>query len=204
MIKRLVIFCLCLVTSVKAQELVGGEFVLSDAQSASVQNAVQTLGNEVLKSNFAYAVDKMYPRWKTRQAKRLGSEQKLLEKFNAAGAQMTAAGITIDAFRAKPPTLAFRVFPKLKEGKTSIQSDKDLVYELLVIVPTVKKLTIFPPNEPKRVLSQQSFQIAIAKEGSNTWTFIDGATLKAQDLHSMFPLLPQDLKLPEKHYQEIK
>ncbi|MEO1858021.1 MAG: hypothetical protein ABGY95_11760 [Rubritalea sp.] len=204
MIKRIFLVCLSLVVSVHAQQLVGGEFTLNEASSQSVQQSVQKMGNEVLKSNFRYAVDKMYPRWKMRQAKRLGSEVKLLEAFNNAGVQMQEAGITIDLFVAQPALKAYKVHPKMKVGRREIRSSEDVTYELLVFVPTKMKMSFLIENQPKRSFLRESFQIAIAKEGSNDWTFLDGATISVQDLRSLFPLLPHNLVLPTKSDTEVK
>ena len=204
MIKRFLLFCFSLVASVHAQQLVGGEFALNDASRQSVQESVQKMGNEVLKSNFRFAVDKMYPRWKIRQAKRLGSEVKLLEAFNNAGAQMQEAGVTLNSFVADPPLKAYRVHPKMKAGRSEIRSSEDVTYELLVFVPTKMKMTFLLKNQPKLSFLRESFQIAIAKEGTNEWTFLDGATISVKDLRSLFPLLPHNLELPKKVDTEIK
>ncbi len=204
MIKRFLLVCISLVASVHAQHLVGGEFTLNEASRQSVQEAVQKMGNEVLKSNFSFAVDKMYPRWKIRQAKRLGSEVKLLAAFNNAGVQMQEAGITLDSFVANPALKSYKVHPKMKAGRSGIRSAEDVTYELLVFVPTKMKMTFLLENQPKRSFLRESFQIAITKEGSNQWTFLDGATITVKDLRSLFPLLPHNLKLPKKADTEIK
>ena len=204
MIKRILLVCFSLLASVHAQQLVGGEFTLNEASRQSVQAAVQKMGNEVLKSNFSYAVDKMYPRWKNRQAKRLGSEVKLLAAFNNAGVQMQEAGITIDSFVANPALKTYKVHPLMKDGRNEIRSSDDVIYELLVFVPTKMKMTFLLENQPKRSFLRESFQIAIAKEGSNEWTFLDGATISVKDLRSLFPLLPHKLVLPTKSDTEIK
>ncbi|MFC4995077.1 hypothetical protein [Rubritalea tangerina] len=204
MIKRIFLISMSLLASVHAQQLVGGEVALKPEVSASVKKSVQALGNEVLKSNYRFAVDKMYPRWRVRQAKRLGSETLLLESFNKAGAQMQEAGITIDSFVAQPAWKAYRVHPKKKPGVREIRSSEDVSYELLVFVPTKMKMTFYIKDAPKRSFMRESFQIALAQEGTNQWTFIDGATIRVQDLRSMFPLLPHGLELPKKLDTEIK
>ena len=204
MIKRFLFLIVCLTSGLNAQELTGGEVFLDAQAKQSVQESVQRIGNEVLKSNFAYAIERMYPRWRGRQAKRLGSEQKLLESFNKAGVQMQEMGITIDSFTALQPGRAYHVHPKMKDGVKQIQSSDDLHYEVLVFVPTRMKMSFMLEGQPKRSFMRESFQIALAKEGTNDWTFIDGATIRVVDLRSMFPLLPQNLKLPEKRDVEIK
>jgi hypothetical protein len=169
-----------------------------------VKTAVQVLGNEVLRSNFSYAVENMYPRWRTRQAKRMGSEQKMLETFSKAGEQMQEMGITIDSFTALDPQKAYHVHPKMRDGVKQISSSDDLHYEVLVLVPTRMKMSFMMQGQPKRSFMRESFQIAVAREGSNQWTFIDGATIRVVDLRSMFPLLPRNLELPEKRDIEVK
>lgn len=169
----------------------------------SVQQSVQKLGNEVLKSNFSYAVTKMYPRWKNRQAKRLGSEKKLLESFHNAGDQLQEAGITVDTFKAEAPTVFYRVHPILKDelrkkGQLQAHKTSDVEWETLALVPTKLKMSFMLEGQPKVSYLRESFQVAICKEGTNEWSFIDGATLRVSDLRSMFPLLPRTLKLPRK------
>lgn len=204
MIKKFLIICLCLVANVNAQQVTGGEVAINASTSESVQAAAQQLGNEVLKSNFRYAIDHMYPRWKSRQAKRLGSEDKLLAAFSNAGAQMQEAGITLDSFVALQPTRAYRVHPKMKSGRNEIRSSADLDYQILVFIPTKMQMSFHSENQPKRSFMRLSYQIAIAQEGADQWTFIDGATIRVTDLRSMFPLLPNDLELPKKSDVEVK
>ncbi len=190
--------CLSCMATLQAQELVGGEISLPEATKEAAMEATQALGNEVLKSNFSYAVDKMYPRWLQRQAKRMGSEQRLRAALQQVGSQMEEAGITIDSFVAKPVYKVFHVHPKKKQGVRQIRSGDDVDYEILAIVPTEMKMSFYSQDQPKRSFLRQSFQIAISGDGGLSWTFIDGATLKKQDLRSVFPLLPQQLVLPEK------
>lgn len=203
MIKRFLIIFLSLAASLNAQQATGGEVAIDSPTRQSVQNAAQQLGNEVLKSNFLYAIEHMYPRWKNRQAKRLGSESRLLESFSNAGAQMQEAGITIDSFVALQPTRAYRVHPKMKPGAREIRSSADLDYQILVFIPTKMKMSFFSEGQAKRSFMRQSFQVALANEGENKWTFIDGSTIRITDLRSMFPLLPNDLELPKKSDVEL-
>ncbi|MGJ8674074.1 hypothetical protein [Rubritalea sp.] len=204
MIKRTLFLLTCLSSSLVAQEVTGGEVVMEAQSKQSVKSAVQLLGNEVLMSNYAYAVDHMYPRWRERQAKRMGSQQKMLEAFNSVGQQMQEMGITIDSFTALEPQKAYHVHPKMRDGVSQINSSDDLRYEVLVLVPTRMKMSFMLDGQPKRSFMRESFQIAIAKEGSDAWTFIDGATIRVVDLRSMFPLLPNNIELPEKRDVEIK
>lgn len=170
----------------------------------AAQQAVQLLGNEVLKGNFAYAVSKMYPRWKVRQAKRLGDEQKLLDQFNKAGAQMQEAGIDITGFSAQKPLVFYRVWPVRVDKSKAVGSGGALNYHLLALVPTKMTMRFLLEGKPPRTFIRTSFQVAISEEGTNDWTFIDGSTIKRTDLRSMFPLLPADLVLPKRVDEEKK
>lgn len=204
MMKRFLLLCLCLVSSVSAQQATGGAVAINAEVSQSVRAATQRLGNEVLQSNFRYAIDHMYPRWKNSQAKRLGSEAKLLAAFNSAGAKMQEAGVTLDSFLALEPTGAYRVHPKLKPGVSDVNSSSDLDYQILVLIPTQMKISFYVEGHPKRSFMRNSYQVALSQEGSNEWSFIDGSTIRFTDLRSLFPLLPSDLELPEKSDVEIK
>jgi len=170
----------------------------------SVQKASQALGNEVLKGNFAYAVDKMYPRWKVRQAVRLGSEQKLLEQFSRVGAQMQQAGIDITGFQALQPVAFYRVWPIRADKTKKVGLGGKLNYHLLALVPTKMTMRFLLEGKAPRTFVRDSFQVAICEEGTNDWTFIDGSTIKPADLRSMFPLLPADLVLPKREDNEKK
>lgn len=178
--------------------------VVADDVRTSAQQSVQAMGNEVLKGNFIYAVEKMYPRWKTRQAKRLGSEQLLMEQFSKAAVQMQEAGIDITGFNALPPVAFYRVWPVVNEGVKQVRSEKDLTYHIVAVVPTKMTLRFLIENQAPRTFERSSYQLAVSKEGANDWTFIDGAALDVNDLRSIFPLLPKNMVLPAKEDKEIK
>ena len=51
--------------------------VVDPAIAEQAQAAVQKLGIELMKGNFTYSQERMYPRWKRRLAKRVGSMEEL-------------------------------------------------------------------------------------------------------------------------------
>jgi hypothetical protein len=183
---------------------------------ASSQLAVQELGNNVIKQNYIYTHDKMYPRYKNRQVAVHG-EKKFKQQFLDVAKTLNTMGVTITSFKAGPPVGFFRVWPQIKPGaklKIDRGEQKDLiagdvVYNWLLMVPTTQEWT-FTSNKggPPRKLKREGFQVAIAQEaavpGEEEWTFIDGGTLKPQELRAMFPSLPQQLVLPERVDSEIK
>ena len=182
----------------------------------SSQLAVQDMGNNVIKQNYIYTHDKMYPRYKNRQVAVHG-EKKFKQQFLDVAKTLNTMGVTITSFKAGPPVGFFRVWPQIKPGaklKIDRGEQKDLiagdvVYNWLLMVPTTQEWT-FTSNKggPPRKLKREGFQVAIAQEaavpGEEEWTFIDGGTLKPQELRAMFPSLPQQLVLPERVDSEIK
>ena len=183
---------------------------------ASSQRATQELGNNVIKENYLYTHDKMYPRYKNRQVAVHG-EKKFKQQFLDVSKTLNTMGVTITNFKAGPPTGFFRVWAQIRPaGKLKIKSGEqkdliagDVVYNWLIMVPTTQVWT-FTSNKggPPRKLKREGIQVAIAQEaaipGQEKWTFIDGGTLKPQELRAMFPSLPQKLVLPKRVDSEIK
>ncbi len=56
---------------------VQGQVAVDHNVATSAQAAVQKLGLEMMKGNFKFGQDRIYPRWKRRLAKRVGSMEKL-------------------------------------------------------------------------------------------------------------------------------
>jgi hypothetical protein len=189
---------------------------LADETKASCQQAVQELGNNVLKGNFIFAKEQMYPRFMKRQIA-IHGEEKFNQQFLDIPNSLNQMGVTINSFKAEDPVGFFRVWPQIKpDAKRKLDSgvqqdllDSDVVYNVLVIVPTTQVWT-FTNNsgKPPRKLKREGFQVAIAQEvevpGTEEWTFIDGDSLSPRDLRAMFPSLPQTLVLPKLFDSEIK
>jgi hypothetical protein len=191
--------------------------VITPAETiASCQRATQKLGNNVIKGNYLYAHDKVYPRYKKRQVAVHG-EKKYREQFLNIGKMLNKMGGTITNFKAEEPVGFFRVWPQIKpdaklkldRGEQKNLQAGDVVYNRLIIVPTIQEW-IFRDNHggPPRKLKREGFQVAIAQEtvvpGEEQWTFIDGDALSPRDLRAMFPSLPQKLVLPKLLDSEIK
>lgn len=183
---------------------------------ASCQQATQELGNHVLRGNFLFTKEKMYPRYMKRQIA-LHGEDEFNKQFESIAKRLIEMGVTINSFTAEQPVGFFRVWPQIKpDAKRKLDSgqqkdllDGDVVYNLLIMVPTIQVWT-FTNNrgEPPRKLKREGFLVAIAQEvevpGTEDWTFIDGATIQPQELRAMFPSLPQKLVLPMRLDSEIK
>lgn len=191
--------------------------VVTAAETAeSCQAATQELGDNVIRGNFLFAYDKMYPRYKRRQIAVHG-EKKFKQQFIDAAKTLNKTGLTITSFKAGSPVGFFRVWPqikpaaklKIKRGEQKGLIAGDVVYNRLIIVPTTQEF-VLQGNKggQSRKYRREGFQVAIAPEtvvpGQEQWTFIDGSTIKPQDLRSMFPSLPQKLVLPERKGSEIK
>ena len=157
----------------------------------SAEEATKALGAQVLKGNFAFSIQKMYPRWKERAAKRKGGMEKLVAELLRAPAEMQAKGITMLEFQtgvAKGRHEVHAVLVPDSEGR-----EVRVFKEWLVIVPTTTRFRVIDPESRvvKRI-ETYGFQVAIADKDQKEWTFIDGSNLGVSDLRRFFPSLPAD------------
>jgi len=165
--------------------------------------AVKILANEVMKDNFLYSLENMYPRWKESTAKEIGGMEELKKRLEAVPRDMKAQGISIIDFQVGRATSSFEV-------NSALYSDLKKAPEFseyLVILPTT---TFYRAVDPKggtiKKLKIQSFQVAICSKKNEKWSFIDGGSLTIRQLRSLFPNLPQQeetLKLPERTMEEL-
>ncbi len=182
----------------------------------SCKRATQKLGDNVIKGNYLYALEKMYPRYRKRQNVKHG-EQKFNELVLNMSKTLNNMGVTITSFKADKPIGFFKVWRQIKPAaklKIARGEQKDVIagdvfHNWLMIVPTTQVWT-FTSNKggPPRKLKREGFQVAVAQEkavsGQEEWTFLDGGTLTPQELRAMFPSLPQTLVLPKREDSEIK
>ncbi len=187
--------------------------VVDPAVGASAQRAVQVLGSNVKKGNLAFALEKMYPRYRKRLEVRFGAA-KLREQVTDLGKKLNQNGIVIERFVAERPTGYFKVWLQITdEGKSKIAAGGDLgpndtFYNWLVIVPTMQEWKFLDKDGGKpRYLKRTGFQVAIAKvttPGQEDWTFVDGDSASAPEIRALFASLPYDLLVPETGNSEIK
>lgn len=199
----------CCTASVRAQQV-----VVDPAIAISAQAAVQKLGTEMMKGNFEYGQKRMYPRWKRRLAKRVGSMAKLEAQLAAASQQKINLGLAVTGFRADLPKVFFDVWKSKKidpkTGKPMIDATgrETIVEHWLAVVPTVTRVKIPDPQKGGkiRVLEEQSYTIAITEKGKNDWYFLTGMRPSVQDLRGLFPSLPpteRELGLPASAAREL-
>ncbi|MGJ8634061.1 MAG: hypothetical protein ACSHX7_09080 [Luteolibacter sp.] len=173
---------------------------------ASAVDAVNALGKEVVLGRYQVAVDRMYPQWKEREAKRVGGMEKLEKQLEEVPKEMLRRGISVTNFTSAGQAKAFEVSP----GKTVITVDGQQVERLrytkwMILVPTVTNFRILLEGNPKPVvIENKGFQVAISDKGANSWSFIDGSSLTINDLRKLFGNLPQDLQLPALERKQIK
>ena len=189
--------------------------------AASAQAAVQKLGVEMMKGNFKYGQDRMYPRWKRRLAKRVGGMDKLEAQLVAAQQRKAKMGLRVTAFQAKWPASFFKVWPVKKinqatgkpvmvkapkvdpitgdpvldeNGQEIMVDSFALEYHWLAIVPTVTRVQIPDAKLPGKLyeLEESSYTVTVSKVGKNDWHFLTGLKPTVQDLRSLFPLLLKD------------
>jgi hypothetical protein len=189
--------------------------VVADPQvAASAQAAVQKMGIEMMKGNFNYGNERMYPRWKRRLAKRHGGMAKLEARLASAAQQQVKIGMMVTAFHASLPTRFFSVWRAKKRDAAGnpvmdATGREVIVEHWLAVVPTVTRVKIADPQRGGKIrtLEESSYTMAVSEKGKNEWYFLTGMKPTIQDLRSLFPSLPpseKDLGLPVSSAREIK
>ena len=173
---------------------------------ASAVKAVEDLGREVVMVHYQVAVDRMFPQWKERTAKRMGGMEKLQQQLDGVADQMIRQGIAIIDSVPQGQPRAFEVDAGKKvEVIDGVDIEKLRYTKWLVLVPTVTKFRALIKGDPVAVIIESTcFQVAISEKGKADWTFIDGSTVSVNDLRSLFGNLPQDLELPPLEKRQIK
>ncbi len=168
--------------------------------------AVEDLGKEVVMGRYEVAVERMYPTWKERTAKRLGGMDKLEEQLDNVAKQMLKQGISITDFKPVGEPIAFEVYPGKKVELVDGKEVERLVYtKWMILVPTVTKIRAMLEGDPVAVnIESKGFQVAISEKGSDEWTFIDGSALTVSELRSLFITLPENMVLPVLERKQVK
>lgn len=178
--------------------------------AASAVASVRKLGEQVVLGNRRYAVERMYPRWKERMAKRMGGmeefERKLEEQLKAVDEQMRQHGMSMISFN---PVGEPKVYGVWNGKKTEVVDGKEVevlvTTKWMVLIPTVTKLRIIDIETAKpRFIESLGFQVAVSEKAKIDWYFMDGASLSVSDLRSLFPELPENLELPKLERREVK
>ncbi|MBK1790174.1 hypothetical protein [Persicirhabdus sediminis] len=174
----------------------------------SARQSVQKLGNEVMANNVNFAIEKIYPRWKSRLAMQMGGEDKLVARMQQVPDELLRAGVSIISFRADRPTQFYEVWPSRIERVIDGRKQEVVVKHHLTMVPTVTRFRIIDQKAGKvHHIDSYGFQVAVSEMGKNEWTFIDGATISEADLRSLFPTIPtvaNGLQLPVCKKEEVK
>ena len=165
---------------------------------ASAVSAVADLGQEVAMGRFHVAVERMYPKWKERAAKRVGGMAELEKQLDGVTRQMVQQGISILSFRPQGQPRSYEVLPGKKTEIVDGQEVESMIYtKWMVLVPTLSKFRIMREGEPKPLVFESiGFQVAVSDKNKLEWTFIDGAGLTVNDLRSLFISPPLNLELP--------
>ncbi len=169
----------------------------------SAITAVNDLGKEVVLGKYKTALDRMYPPWKSRLARRLGGEEKMTEQFEQLKAEMLKQGTSMVAFKSYGFPKVFECYPGKKVEIVDGKEVEVLIStKWLILIPTETRYRIMKGTE-FLVIESKGFQVAISDKDKIEWSFIDGAGLVVQDLRSLFISLPQDMVLPETVRREV-
>ncbi len=157
--------------------------------------ATRAMGQQVLEGNFRIALDRMYPRWKKRAAKKLpGGEDELARRLAEIPKEMARQGISMLKYEVQKPISAHEVV--LLRGEDKQGKAIQMYLEWLVFVPTRAEYRIIDPETRlARKIETLGFQIALNKKGTSDWYFIDGRNCTIADLRSFFPGLPENQEL---------
>ncbi|MFN4982424.1 MAG: hypothetical protein ACK56K_14795 [Akkermansiaceae bacterium] len=172
----------------------------------SAVSAVESLGKEVVLGKYQVAIDKMYPQWKERTAKKMGGKEKLEKQLEDVAKQMLQRGISITDFKPLGKPTAFEVYPgKAIQTVDGKETEVMRYTKWLVLVPTVTRVRMLINGDPVPLnYESRGFQVAISDKGSNEWFFIDGSAVTVNELRSLFFTLPENLELPVLEKKQIK
>lgn len=152
--------------------------------------AVDAMGVELVKGRVAVTLEKMYGPWKDRAARRLGGMDKLVQVVVERRDKMQEEGMQLAMLKAGAPTSGFEVRPVMKTDPKSGLKEVDHYQEWLVFVPTTIRYRVIESDTGKtRYIEREEFQVAVAKQGTDDWEFIDGSKLTIDELRTMFPTL---------------
>lgn len=172
----------------------------------SAITAVEALGKEVVLGKYQVAIERMYPQWKERVAKRIGGMEKLEKQLDDVAKEMLQRGISITDFKPLGQARVYEVYPgkavQIVDGK---ETEVMRYTKWLVFVPTVTKVRMLIKGDPVAVNYESTgFQVAISDKGSDEWYFIDGSAATVNELRSLFITLPENLELPPIEKKQIK
>ncbi|MFD0892210.1 hypothetical protein ACFQ5Q_01110 [Luteolibacter ambystomatis] len=164
---------------------------------ASAKAAVEKLCTEVVAGRYQIAIDRMYPQWKERMAKRAGGMENLNAQLAQAPILLQKNGVTLLSSKPEGAPQIFQVAPGKRIEKVGGSDVAVMGYtKWLVIVPTVTRFKISKTGA-STMAESTSFQVAVSDKGKYDWTFIDGSSATLADLRSLFFSLPVDLQLPK-------
>jgi hypothetical protein len=166
---------------------------------AAAVSAVEKLGSEVTRGNYAVAIERMNPLWKERLAKQTkGGMVEVQKQIEGASKRMTQEGVSIISSIPKGTPRSFEVGPGKKVEKVGEEEVEIQIFtKWMVFVPTLTKYRYILPGDPKPLyIEKVGYQVAVSDKGKNDWTFIDGSGLTLNTLRRLYVTLPQDLELP--------
>jgi hypothetical protein len=165
--------------------------------------AVNDLGKQVVLGKMKTSMERMYPQWRKRLSERAGGDAALEKTFDEMTSDMMKQGITTISFKTFGFPTVYDVYPGKKVEIVDGKSVETLINtKWMLLIPTEVRYRVMNGATPL-IIESKGFQIAISDKDKINWTFIDGASLKIQDLRSLFISLPKDMVLPEIKRREV-
>jgi hypothetical protein len=173
---------------------------------AAAAKEVAALGQQVVMGRYEVAIERMYPQWKARAAKRMGGMDNLKKELDGVAKRMLQQGISITDFKPSGEPRVYEVCSGKRVVKENgVEVEKLCYTKWMALVPTTTRFRMFLEKDPKPVVIESTgFQVAIADKGGSEWSFIDGSAVTVKDLRSLFFNLPVSLELPPLDKKQIK
>ena len=131
--------------------------------------AVEKLGSEVSRGNYAVAIERMNPLWTERLAKQSpGGMAEVQKQIEEAAQLMTKRGVSIISSIPQGPPRSYEVGPGKKVEKVNGQEVESLIYtKWMVFVPTLTQYRLFLEKERKSVIIEKvGYQVAVSEKDS--------------------------------------
>ncbi|MCX8238971.1 MAG: hypothetical protein OSB05_09140 [Akkermansiaceae bacterium] len=170
------------------------------------QKAVQVVVDKTIRGDFKAALDSMNPKFVNVLSRPYGGPKKYKAGLLKQIEDMGKNGVTFEAAITQPADTAFEVDygfeNQMVDGQVVMGKDGKPVQiacyrSWMVFVPTVKDFQYLDKSsEPHKLrkFRKWDFEVAISLKKNENWTFINGSSVNALQLRTLFHFLPKEDK----------